>query len=120
MKKTLVIFIMALALGSWCIAQGQGSAVQITNGPVAENVSDTTAQIAWSTNVSSGTVLHYGTDPNNLDQKASMPWGGMTHRVQLQNLKPGTTYEVVLPKGGIADLVLNGIAEDFKSTFTTK
>src|SRR5947207_7660999 len=94
MKKTFVIVVMALALGSWCIAQGQGSAVQITNGPVAENVSDTTAQIAWSTNVSSGTVLHYGTDPNNLDQKASMPWGGVTHRVQLQNLKPGTTYYV--------------------------
>ena len=94
MKKTVVTLIMALALGSWCIAQGQGSAVQITNGPVVENVTDTTAQVAWSTNVSSGTVLHYGTDPNNLDQKASMPWGGMTHRVQLQNLKPGATYYV--------------------------
>lgn len=37
-----------------------------------------------------------------------------------EDLKPGTTYEVVLPKGGITDLVQNGIAEEFKSTFTTK
>ena len=37
--------------------------VQITHGPVVENVTDTTAEIAWSTNVNSGTSLHYGTDP---------------------------------------------------------
>ena len=37
-----------------------------------------------------------------------------------EDLKPATTYEVVLPKGGITDLVQNGIAEEFKSTFTTK
>ncbi|HEV8492062.1 MAG TPA: hypothetical protein VGR76_07315, partial [Candidatus Angelobacter sp.] len=35
--------------------------VQITHGPVVENVTDTTAEIAWSTNVNSGTALHYGT-----------------------------------------------------------
>lgn len=34
--------------------------------------------------------------------------------------KPGTTYEVVLPAGGVKDLVGNGIAEEFTSTFTTK
>jgi hypothetical protein len=35
-------------------------------------------------------------------------------------LMPATTYEVILPKGGITDLTRNAIAEDFKSTFTTK
>src|SRR5436190_2548747 len=34
------------------VAQGQKrSAVRITHGPVAELVTDTTAQVAWSTNV---------------------------------------------------------------------
>jgi hypothetical protein len=33
---------------------------------------------------------------------------------------PGTTYEVVLPAGGIKDLVGNGISEEFSSTFTTQ
>jgi hypothetical protein len=36
-----------------------------------------------------------------------------------QDLQPGTTYEVVLPKGGIADLVGNTLATEWKSTFTT-
>jgi hypothetical protein len=66
--------------------------VQITHGPVVENVTDTTAEIAWSTNVNSGTALHYGTDPTHLDQTAGMPWGGFTHRVLIKNLKPNTTY----------------------------
>ncbi len=69
-----------------------GNAVQITNGPVVENVTDTTAEIAWSTNVNAGTTLHYGTDPSHLDQTAGMPWGGLTHRVSLKNLNPNTTY----------------------------
>jgi hypothetical protein len=33
---------------------------------------------------------------------------------------PGTTYEVVLPVGGVKDYVGNGIAEEFVSTFTTQ
>jgi hypothetical protein len=67
-------------------------AVQITQGPVVEHVTDTTAEIAWSTNVNSGTALHYGTDPSHLDQTAGMPWGGLTHRVTIKNLQPNTTY----------------------------
>lgn len=67
-------------------------AVQITNGPVVEHVTDTTAEIAWSTNVNSGTALHYGTDATHLDQTIGMPWGGFTHRVTIKNLKPNTTY----------------------------
>ena len=66
--------------------------VEIVHGPVVESVTDTTAVIAWSTNVNAGTVLHYGTDVNHLDQIASMPWGGLTHRVNLKDLKPDTKY----------------------------
>lgn len=36
-----------------------------------------------------------------------------------EDLEPGTTYEVVLPKGGIADFVGNALSEEWKSTFTT-
>ena len=57
-----------------------------------ENVTDTTAEIAWSTNVNSGTALHYGTDPVHLDLTAGMPWGGFTHRGRRQPRKPNTTY----------------------------
>jgi hypothetical protein len=36
-----------------------------------------------------------------------------------QPLQAGTTYEVVLPAGGIADLVGNKLATAFQATFTT-
>jgi hypothetical protein len=37
-----------------------------------------------------------------------------------EDLLPGTTYEVVIPAGGLKDYVGNGIAAEFKSTFTTQ
>lgn len=37
-----------------------------------------------------------------------------------EDLQPGTEYEVILPAGGIKDYVGNGIAEEFRSTFTTQ
>jgi hypothetical protein len=100
MKALTFTFIMIAALGGWSL-QGRHAAddpdpdpkvVHITNGPVIENVTDTTAVIAWSTDVNAGTMLHYGTDANHLDHTASMPWGGLTHRVNLKDLTPGTTY----------------------------
>jgi len=66
--------------------------VRITQGPVVEDVTDSTAVIAWSTNVNAGTLLHYGIDPTNLDRVTGMPWGGLTHRVTLKDLKPDTKY----------------------------
>jgi hypothetical protein len=96
MKTILALMTIAVALCNLCLAQtsenSQNPGLTITNGPVVENVTDATAQVAWSTNVSSSTILHYGTDPDNLNGVASMPWGALTHRVQLKNLKPGTTY----------------------------
>lgn len=66
--------------------------LHITQGPVIEHLTDATAIIAWSTNVNAGTVLHYGISSDRLDQSAGMPWGGLTHRVELKNLKPDTRY----------------------------
>jgi hypothetical protein len=68
------------------------AAVKLTHGPVVESVKPTTATIAWSTNDNSSTILKYGTNPQALNQLAEAPWGGLTHRVYLRHLKPGTTY----------------------------
>lgn len=38
----------------------------------------------------------------------------------LNPLEANTTYEIVLPAGGVKDYVGNGIAQEFKSTFTTR
>jgi phosphodiesterase/alkaline phosphatase D-like protein len=68
--------------------------VKITNGPVLEAVTGNTATVAWSTNRRGSSRVNYGTDPNNLTQLAEAPWGrgGLTHRVELKNLQPNTTY----------------------------
>jgi hypothetical protein len=92
--------------------------VQITHGPVVENVTDTTAEIAWSTNVNSGTALHYGTDPTHLDQNAGMPWGGFTHRVLIKNLKPNTTYYFKAESGQAQGT--GTLAEAAQASFQTK
>ncbi len=50
-------------------------------------------------------------------------WGsrmGVINFSPNEDLMPATTYEVVLPAGGITDLVQNALATEFKSTFTTK
>src|SRR5215469_5103380 len=104
--------VMFLALAARCVPQSsprnaqdetapQVVNVEIIHGPVVESITDTTAVIAWSTNVNAGTLLHYGTDVNHLDQSASMPWGGLTHRVNLKDLKPDTKYyfKAESPKG---------------------
>ncbi len=74
-----------------CIA-GAGQSLQITSGPKVEHVDSNSAVIAWSTNVSAGTVLKYGTAPDSLNETTQMPWGALTHRVTLHNLRPNTTY----------------------------
>jgi hypothetical protein len=103
MKQTLITFAVLLALSASAQTQATKSAgdatvdqpvppVKIVHGPVVELTTDSTAQIAWSTNVNAGTLVHYGTDPQNLNQTVGMPWGGLTHRVVLKHLNPSTTY----------------------------
>jgi hypothetical protein len=105
MKTKLLIIGIAAALGLFLVAGAAAQNaqnpqnLQITKGPVLEMVGDTSAVIAWSTNVPGSTVLMYGTSPNNLTQSAQAPWGETTHRVTLSNLQPNTRYFFVLQSG---------------------
>lgn len=91
MLRNLLAF--AVISGSLALyAQDQAAQPLITNGPVVESVTPTTGVVAWSTNVSSGSVVNYGTAPDRLSRRSEMPWGGYTHRVTLRQLQPDTTY----------------------------
>ena len=70
------------------------ASVKITNGPIVEALTGNNATVAWSTNRRGSSRVNYGTDPNNLNQLGEAPWGqgGLTHRVELKNLQPSTTY----------------------------
>jgi phosphodiesterase/alkaline phosphatase D-like protein len=56
------------------------------------NVTGTSADVTWTTNVQSSSTVEYGTDRNNLNQTAHGGWGGPEHRTTLPNLQPNTTY----------------------------
>jgi hypothetical protein len=71
--------------------------------PALESATDRTAIIRWAVNAGGGTakhygIVHYGKDPSNLDRTARSPirWNpqlpGMTYRVRIEGLNPGTTY----------------------------
>jgi hypothetical protein len=74
----------------------------IIKGPAPESATENSAIIRWTTNTGSSllerSVVHYGTDPKNLNRKADSPnrWNqnlpSMIHRVYVMNLMPGTTY----------------------------
>lgn len=95
MRRNIVsIGLLMFALGLWCSAQIQKETLRITNGPVVEKTDVDSAVVAWSTNTGGGTVVKYGTDPNNLSKTEAEPYAraGNTHRVELKNLQPNTTY----------------------------
>ena len=84
------------------MAQERGErpeAERIIDGPRIEQVSHNEATIAWTTNTGGSSVIQYGTNPNHLDQTAESPYADndrnpryQTHRVELRNLRPDTTY----------------------------
>lgn len=114
MRKHILTIGLVLALGALGFAQRwpgsraqqtqtqQQGAVQITQGPMVESTGSNQAVVAWSTNVSAGSQVKYGTNPNNLVQTAQAPWGGMTHRVTIRNLQPNTTYYFQVVSGHAA------------------
>jgi len=95
--------------------------VKITNGPVVEAVSGNSATIAWSTNRRGSSRVNYGTDANNLTQLGEASWGqgGLTHRVQLKNLQPNTTYYFQVETGQ-AQGTGGEVQSQNIQTFTTK
>lgn len=75
---------------------------QISNGPVAEYVSDSNCTIGWSTRVPGPMTLRYGTDRAKLTQTAEAVDSndGRNHHVKLDGLRPDTRYYFVVLSGG--------------------
>src|SRR5882672_1098587 len=77
--------------------------VRITQGPEIELAKEHLTIIRWTTNNPGGApehfgIVHYGTDPGNLNQTAKSPirlnpgHPSTIFRVRMNGLKPGTTY----------------------------
>lgn len=118
------IFLLLLAGISIAASAQRSPALQITDGPRVEGVGDTWAVIAWTTNTGGSSIIRYGTSGNSLTQTAMSPYADnekrehQTHRVKVENLRPGTTYYFMADSGqgeGTGTSARSGI-----QSFTTK
>ena len=66
----------------------------ITNGPVAEYITDSAATIGWSTTAPAKMTVRYGTDLKNMTKTGEATEGRdpRNHHVQLTGLAPNTRY----------------------------
>jgi hypothetical protein len=66
--------------------------ISVTRGPTIQYLDDTTAVIAWTTNVPASNTLYYGPDSTNLLYTGGDFKDATEHRVHLDNLRPNTRY----------------------------
>jgi phosphodiesterase/alkaline phosphatase D-like protein len=96
--RQVFAFVLLTALAALPSMAQRPEDERITAGPRIEQVTNTGATIAWTTNTGGSSVIRYGTDPNHLDRTAESPYADrehrdyQTHRVELKNLRPNTTY----------------------------
>lgn len=68
---------------------------------------DVSFTVSWLTDLDAPGEVHYGTDPNNLNQTASDLRGAMTseqtHYVRVENILPNTTYYFDVVSGNTTD-----------------
>ena len=108
-----VLLICAVATaqtGSSSPSSAQGSTADnpITNGPVAEYISDSAATLGWSMHGSGNTSIKYGNDREHMDQtaQATPSKDGSNYHARIEGLTPSMRYyfQVVQngePVGGI-------------------
>lgn len=90
MRKIFITTALLLALGTWGVGQTHDS-VNVVGSPQVR-AQNNTAVISWQTDKVAATQVKYGTDPNNMTQKANEAGGSRNHNVTLSNLQQGKTY----------------------------
>ncbi len=68
------------------------ASLKITNGPGADKITDSSAEIFWNTSAPAGSIVRYGASANQLTETAESSGGQTDHKVQLTNLQPKTKY----------------------------
>ncbi|HEV3039560.1 MAG TPA: fibronectin type III domain-containing protein [Candidatus Angelobacter sp.] len=107
----LLTFIMAVAQNNagksipptQSSQEGNKSSQVITNGPVAELVSDSDATLGWSVSSGAGAMsVKYGTDRKYMNQTADATAGsnGSNFHARLRNLTPETQYYFQIMQNG--------------------
>jgi phosphodiesterase/alkaline phosphatase D-like protein len=74
------------------VGYSHDNTLRITNGPLFQQITPDSTTIAWSANLPSAFLIHYGTEPQNLSKSVEAPWTPTTHRVVLRGLQSDTHY----------------------------
>ena len=88
MASTLLRLLVLLAVFSQPL---QLWAAELVSGPFVEAITATNAVIRWTTDVVTGSRVHFGPNPAQMSQKRDGELG-IQHRVALAGLQPGTRY----------------------------
>jgi hypothetical protein len=91
--STIVVAVVLSTAGQ---AYGQMQDLRLTKKPHIRSVTDHSAIIQWSTNISSTALVKYGTEFNNLNYTVMGTGGGKTHSVKLNNLRSGMLLHQVI------------------------
>jgi phosphodiesterase/alkaline phosphatase D-like protein len=112
--KTVISLVVIALLSSSAIAQSRrqnqpkSSATAqeqtITNGPVAESISDSAATIGWETASPGDMTIRYGLDREHMDKTATSKQNadGRRHHATIEGLTPETPYYFQVMQGGEA------------------
>jgi hypothetical protein len=84
--KNIFILLFAITCTSSVFSQ------TLVRGPYMQQLTSTTINIRWRTDVASDAKVYYGTDMNNLNLTATNPISNINHEVALTGLQPFTKY----------------------------
>jgi phosphodiesterase/alkaline phosphatase D-like protein len=100
------LILLSLLLSGVAAAQAPQhvARLEVTEGPTITYLDDQFAVVAWTTNAPSESRVFYGTDADDLNQVAESMKASTSHRVDLRDLKPDTTYYFQLDTGGVTDV----------------
>ena len=109
----LVCTIAAAQTSSGRTAQAPYGSAQITNGPVAEYVTDAACTVGWSTSAPGKMIVRYGPNREQMTQTSSVvdSKDGRNHHAQLTGLQPNTQY--------FFEVVVDGVPLGNPGTFRT-
>lgn len=101
LSAALAVVALIFAINSASLTAQVNSQKSVTNGPVAEYISDSAATIGWSTVQPTNMTVRYGTDRTKLIQTAAATGSGeaRNHHVQIEGLAPRTRYYFQLYEG---------------------
>jgi type IV secretory pathway VirB10-like protein len=102
-STSLILLSLLLSWVAAAQAPQQVARLEVTEGPTITYLDDQFAVVAWTTNAPTESRVFYGSDTEDLNQVAESMKATTSHRVDLRDLKPDTTYYFQLDTGGATD-----------------